>query len=77
MECDIFKELFIGWMEREAEIYKNIGLPVFVIGAGANCSVDYQISYSHKLSETIKKYIGSILDSGGNVTLRGNFTELF
>lgn len=77
MECDIFKELFIGWMERETEIYKNIGLPVFVLGAGANFSVDYQISYSQKLAETIKNYIGCILDGGGNVTLRGNFTEFF
>lgn len=77
MECDIFKELFIGWMERETEIYKNIGLPVFVLGAGANFSVDYQISYSQKLAETIKNYIRCILDGGGNVTLRGNFTEFF
>lgn len=73
MECDIFKELFIGWMERETEIYKNIGLPVFVLGVGANCSVDYQISYSQKLAETIKKYIGCIFDGGGECHFKGKF----
>lgn len=74
-EANIFWEGHNDILLRQANLIKKIKVPVFVLGAGAQSTLDYSLDFMKNITENIKRYVDSIYESGGAITLRGEFTK--
>ena len=75
MEANIFSEFYNNTMLSNANLIKKLGIPTFVLGAGCQSTLDYSLNFLHNIKENSKRYIHAIKHSGGDITLRGEFTR--
>lgn len=75
MEACIFFELYNDAMKENAELISMLKIPVFVLGAGIQSDVNYSMNFLESIKDSAKIYLDSIYNSGGLITLRGNFTK--
>lgn len=75
LEANCFSEVFHTYVKEKFDKIRKIGVPIYVLGAGAQSGVDYGKSFlKQEVSDDIKYIIDLILASGGDITLRGEFT---
>lgn len=58
-----------------ADLINKFRVPTYVLGIGAQSSKDYSLDFIKHIKENTKKYVDSIYESGGAITLRGEFTK--
>lgn len=75
MEANIFFEGYNDLLKSQAELIKSLKVPTYILGAGAQSDKDNSIKFIDKIKENTKLYLDSIYSSGGEITLRGNFTK--
>ncbi len=75
MEANGFSEVFHAYVKEKFQKISKLGLPIFVLGAGVQSTVDYSEDFlTREVIEDTKYVIDLILSSGGDITLRGDFT---
>ena len=74
-EANIFSEFFKDVMILEANLIKKMQIPTFVLGAGVQSDKHYSLDFVNNIKENVKLYLDAIFSSGGNITLRGDFTK--
>lgn len=75
MEANIFASCYKNTLIEETEFIKSLKIPIFVLGAGCQSDINYSLEFLKDISNESKKYLDSILSSGGDITLRGQFTK--
>ncbi len=75
MEANIFSEYYNQTLADNAHIINTLKIPTFVLGAGCQSTINYSVDFLQNIKENSKKYIDAIKNSGGDITLRGNFTK--
>ena len=75
MQANIFSLDFVSNMNYIAELIRRMKIPVFILGAGAQSTIDYSEDFLDSISESSQNFLDSIFNSGGDITLRGEFTK--
>lgn len=74
-EANIFAEVHIPQMKWRIEFFRQLKKPVIVLGAGAQSGVDYSLKFLKKSADYIKAYLDTLFSFGGNISLRGYFSQ--
>lgn len=78
MHSDLFRESYYDWLCDVTELYSRFSVPIYVLGICLNTlDVNYEVNFSDKLNNAVKKFVDLILNSGGDLTLRGKFTQYY
>ena len=75
MEANIFSVYNIRVMEARAKWFLSLKIPIYILGAGAQSTLDYSFANLNECSDSAKRYVESVLKTGGTITLRGEFTK--
>lgn len=75
MEANMLSVTYKEVMLEKAKLFNDLKIPVYILGIGAQSSIDYDMNFLSEFSEYAKKYLDSIYQSGGAITARGNFTK--
>lgn len=78
MHSDLFRESYYDWLTDVTELYSRFKVPIYVFGVCLNTlEVNYEVNFSERLNIAVKKFVSLILNSGGDLTLRGSFTQYY
>lgn len=58
-----------------SRIIKKLKIPMFILGAGVQSSLDYSYEFLLSISEPSKIFLDTVFESGGDITLRGDFSK--
>lgn len=58
-----------------SRIIKKLKIPMFILGAGVQSSLDYSDEFLLSISEPSKIFLDTVFESGGDITLRGDFSK--
>lgn len=75
MEANILNPVYIGEMLEKAKLFKQMQVPIFILGVGTQSSIDYSTKFLTEIRESAKLYLDAIMGSGGSITARGYFTQ--
>ena len=75
MEANIFSCDNNETLLNEAKLIKMLKIPTFILGAGCQSDINFSLDFLKIISENAKQYIDTIRNSGGEVTLRGEFSK--
>lgn len=63
------------YLSENPKFIKSLKIPFFCLGIGAQADINYSLDFLKEYGDNIKLYIDTILQSGGDIALRGNFTN--
>lgn len=75
MEANMLSPAFNTRMLEKSILFRKMQIPVFILGIGAQSSIDYSTQFISIIRENAKQYLDSIFTSGGNISVRGYFTQ--
>lgn len=75
VEANIFSIENKESMNSLAKFIRNLKIPVYILGAGAQSTNDYSMEFIKEIKKDVAEYLDSILSSGGDIALRGYYTQ--
>ena len=73
--ANIFSSSWQNEMKRCAWIYQHLGIPVYVLGAGCDAGLTYNVDALEPMESVVKEFVDAVMNHGGEITLRGYFTQ--
>lgn len=64
-----------GDLTKASKIIRKLKVPVHLISAGAQSSYEYSFGFLREIAPASKELVSAVLDSGGNIGVRGYFTQ--
>lgn len=74
-QANLFNPRFLDEINKLSFWLKFVHKPIFIIGAGAQSTIDYSFDFLPSIRNESKKLIDIIYSSGGQITARGEFTK--
>lgn len=75
MVANIFSKFHRPNMLDMADFVKSLKVPVYILGAGCQSDINYSFDFLNDIKDEASLFLDSILNSGGDITLRGDFTK--
>ncbi len=75
MEANILNEAYRDWIKEQALFFERIGIPIYILGMGAQSTADYSDKFLDDIRDNAKRYLDAIYSNGGAVTVRGEFSK--
>lgn len=63
MEANIFNVYYKELMLEQAEMFQTLGIPIYLLGCGAQSGLDYNTDFVDEIEEYAKSYLDAILKS--------------
>lgn len=77
MHANFFQPSYKETLKEFAQLYNQLGIPVYLLGVGAQSTIDYDESILESVKDEVKMFVDAIIQSGGDLTVRGDFTKYF
>jgi hypothetical protein len=75
--ANAFRPEFAPRLDRLSELLEDVEIPVTVTGIGAQAAVGQGIESLDSIRETVKKFVGLVLDRSASIGVRGEFTKSY
>jgi len=69
-----FRYTFQAHLANLTELIKGLKIPVVILGAGAQSTLDYDFEHIARLDEGVKAFVSAVLDHGPTIGVRGEFS---
>lgn len=74
-EACLFSSHYRNDMHKMAAFFRRLAVPIYVIGVGVLAQRQSAVSFVDSFSESICDFMDSVYSSGGEITVRGEFTK--
>lgn len=75
--ANAFRPEFAPRLDRLAELIEGLTIPVTVTGIGAQAAHGQGIESLQPIAETVKRFVGAVLDRSASIGVRGEFTRSY
>lgn len=75
MHANLYNKNCVSIMDSLSLFYKLVQIPIYCLGVGCQSSADYDDSFVKSIKGSIQKHNDALLENGGDITLRGDFTR--
>jgi hypothetical protein len=75
--ANAFRPDFAKRLEKLTELIKDLTVPVTVIGVGAQAGVAMSTEALSVVNDTVKAFVGAVLDRSASIGVRGEFTRKY
>ncbi|MRJ76013.1 polysaccharide pyruvyl transferase family protein [Aeromicrobium sp. SMF47] len=75
--ANAFRADFEPRLSRLADLVERLTIPVTVVGIGAQAAHGQGIESLAPVSETVKRFVGAVLDRSASIGVRGEFTKSY
>lgn len=65
MEANMLNGIYKNVMLEKAELFKKMQIPIFILGIGAQSSIDYSTEFISEIEECAKRYLDAVYSRGG------------
>lgn len=73
--ANAFRPDFAARLDKLTALIRDLTIPVTVIGVGAQASVSMRTEEMSAVDETVKNFVGAVLDRSASIGVRGQFTS--
>ncbi|MEJ7634636.1 polysaccharide pyruvyl transferase family protein [Aeromicrobium sp.] len=75
--ANAFRPEFAPRLDRLSELLKDLTIPVTVTGIGAQAAHGQGVESLEPIAETVKRFVGLVLDRSASIGVRGEFTRSY
>lgn len=72
--ANIFGVIFAPYVAKMTQVAQQLKIPLVLVGVGAQCSLDEDVAERKRIAAIAAPLVKSILDKGGALGLRGEYT---
>lgn len=73
--ANAFRPEFAERLKNVTALIKDLTIPVTVVGVGAQASVSMRLDEITQIDDTVKDFVGAVLDRSASIGVRGQFTS--
>jgi hypothetical protein len=75
--ANAFRADFAPRLDRLSELLEGVTIPVTVVGIGAQAGVGLGMESLDPIADTVKRFVGLVLDRSASIGVRGDFTKRY
>jgi hypothetical protein len=75
--ANAFRPEFAPRLDRLSELLEDLTIPVTVIGIGAQAAHGQGVESLEAIADTVKRFVGAVLDRSASIGVRGEFTRSY
>ncbi|KAA1397148.1 polysaccharide pyruvyl transferase family protein [Aeromicrobium ginsengisoli] len=75
--ANAFRPEFAPRLDRLSELLEDLTIPVTVVGIGAQAAHGQGVESLEPIADTVKKFVGLVLDRSASIGVRGEFTRSY
>lgn len=75
--ANAFRPQFAAGLKMWTELIEKLTIPVVVLGAGAQSTLDYDLEPLRPVDDAVKRFAKAVLDRSPSIGVRGEFTERY